>query len=261
MDAPANPFQPTLFFFSPPPQSFTDSDIRNPAPLLLLLVRMATEKQITANRENARRSTGPRTEQGKRVSRMNALKHGIDAREEISCGESPLELHELAAEYDHEFQPVGVAERVLVDLLIRKDWLMRRQAFLQADLTNYGVFIASKTKDGNEYGAGFTQNIEANNRLHRHMVDTERAYFRYLEELEHRQADRRRHEGEVDVSVIPSSQTENPEIGSVSPEPAVPSPAALKHLSPLMQFAAIDPAFAPDEDPTHLNPAIPIDRK
>ncbi|HEY1495284.1 MAG TPA: hypothetical protein VGF49_12120, partial [Candidatus Solibacter sp.] len=89
----------------------------------------------------------------------------------------------------------------------------------------------------------------------------ERAYFRYLEELEHRQADRRRHEGEVDVSVIPSPQTENLEIGSVSPEAPVPSPAALKHLSPLSQFAAIHPAFAPDEDPTHLNPTIPIDRK
>uniref|UniRef100_Q025G8 Uncharacterized protein n=1 Tax=Solibacter usitatus (strain Ellin6076) TaxID=234267 RepID=Q025G8_SOLUE len=229
---------------------------------------MATQKQIAANRENAKRSTGPRTEQGKRICRMNALKHGIDSREELSCGESPVELHELAAEYDHEFQPVGLAERVLVDLLIRKDWLMRRHAFLQADLTNYGVLIASKTKDGNEYGSGFTQNLDANNRLHRHMVDTERAYFRYLEELEHRQADRRRHQGAVDASATPSSEAENAEIGSVSqaspdrPRRIPDQPSAhLKHLSPLAQFAAADPGSSPDCDPPHTNEAIPIDRK
>ncbi len=194
---------------------------------------MATQKQITANRENARRSTGPRTEQGKRVSRINALKHGIDAREEISCGESPLELHELASEYDHKFQPVG-------------------------------VLIASKTKDGNEYGAGFTQNIEANNRLRRHMVDTERAYFRYLEELEHRQADRRRHEGEVDVSVIPSPQTENPEIGSVSPEPEIepeiaPGDATQDQPEPLT--APFDPLnHAQSQPPTPIRGGLRRER-
>src|SRR5664279_5507564 len=35
--------------------------------------RMATKSQIQANRRNANLSTGPRTEQGKAVSRMNAL--------------------------------------------------------------------------------------------------------------------------------------------------------------------------------------------
>ena len=38
---------------------------------------MASEKQIAANRRNARNSTGPRTEQGKARSRMNALRHGF----------------------------------------------------------------------------------------------------------------------------------------------------------------------------------------
>ena len=37
---------------------------------------MATARQIEANRRNARRSTGPRTEAGKARSRLNALKHG-----------------------------------------------------------------------------------------------------------------------------------------------------------------------------------------
>jgi hypothetical protein len=38
---------------------------------------MATEKQIAANRANARRSTGPRTALGKLTSSRNALRHGL----------------------------------------------------------------------------------------------------------------------------------------------------------------------------------------
>lgn len=36
-----------------------------------------SERKLRANRANAKRSTGPRTEAGKAVSRCNALKHGL----------------------------------------------------------------------------------------------------------------------------------------------------------------------------------------
>jgi hypothetical protein len=38
---------------------------------------MTTEKQIAANRQNARRSSGPRSGEGKRRSSQNAYRHGL----------------------------------------------------------------------------------------------------------------------------------------------------------------------------------------
>ena len=47
---------------------------------------MATPAQITANRLNAQRSTGPRSEEGKAASRFNALKHAQRERQSEESG-------------------------------------------------------------------------------------------------------------------------------------------------------------------------------
>jgi hypothetical protein len=41
---------------------------------------MASERQNEANRRNAQKSTGPRTEGGKTRSRMNAFRHGFASK-------------------------------------------------------------------------------------------------------------------------------------------------------------------------------------
>jgi hypothetical protein len=40
----------------------------------------ASPAQIAANRRNAHKSTGPRTEEGKNRSRCNAFRHGLTAQ-------------------------------------------------------------------------------------------------------------------------------------------------------------------------------------
>src|ERR1700674_1404722 len=50
---------------------------------------MASEKQIAANRANAKRSTGPKTLAGKMASSRNAFRHGLSG---------PLRLHPMTAD-------------------------------------------------------------------------------------------------------------------------------------------------------------------
>ncbi len=50
---------------------------------------MTSFRQIEANRRNARRGAGPRTEGGKQRSRCNAVRHGLTAETVIGALEEP----------------------------------------------------------------------------------------------------------------------------------------------------------------------------
>src|SRR5690242_15984317 len=95
---------------------------------------MATLRQIEANRRNARRSTGPRSVEGKAVSRLNALKSGIDARSHLIPGEDPASLEALAERYSGRWQPATPEEIFLLDAMIAADWLKRRMHQVEAQL-------------------------------------------------------------------------------------------------------------------------------
>ena len=87
---------------------------------------MATLKQIDANRQNAQRSSGPRSPEGKAASRFNALKSGIDAQAQVIPGEDPAQLEALIVEYQDRFDTSVPERRMLVDTLIACEWLSRR---------------------------------------------------------------------------------------------------------------------------------------
>jgi hypothetical protein len=57
---------------------------------------MASQRQIDANRRNALKSTGPRTQEGKARSRKNALRHGF-ASLTISAGATVHRADEVYA--------------------------------------------------------------------------------------------------------------------------------------------------------------------
>lgn len=54
-----------------------------------------SQRRIEANRRNARRSTGPRTSEGKERSRLNAVSHGLSAQ--LSSVIGPDDIARLAS--------------------------------------------------------------------------------------------------------------------------------------------------------------------
>jgi len=90
----------------------------------------ASEKSRASNRRNARRSTGPRTAEGKAVTRMNAVKHGILSGAVVVRGlriqEQEGEFKELREQCWQCLAPVGRVEQMLVDRIVTAQWRLRR---------------------------------------------------------------------------------------------------------------------------------------
>ena len=96
---------------------------------------MASPAQVAANQANSLKSTGPRSAEGKSVSRFNALKHGIDAQSIVIPGEDPHQYAALAAAYHREYRPESPSEAFHVDTMLRAAWQKLRLARVEADLT------------------------------------------------------------------------------------------------------------------------------
>lgn len=95
---------------------------------------MSSFRQIEANRRNARLSTGPATEEGKKKSRQNALRHGLTAETVIDALEDADDYaaFELAVTADYDAQ--SAVERELVLRLASVLWRLRRATTIETGL-------------------------------------------------------------------------------------------------------------------------------
>ena len=92
---------------------------------------MPTNAQINANRNNAKKSTGPRTEDGKTRVAKNALKHGLLARDTVLPGEDPAEFDSQLSALEADIQPANSLEFELVRQIADAQWRMRRLTRLE----------------------------------------------------------------------------------------------------------------------------------
>lgn len=94
-----------------------------------------SERQLAANRQNALKSTGPRTVNGRAASKMNALKHGILSSQvlvkSLHYKESQRDFEALHQRFSEDLKPVGPVEEMLVDQIVSSHWRLRRA--LQAE--------------------------------------------------------------------------------------------------------------------------------
>ena len=159
--------------------------------------KKATKAQIRANRENAKKSTGPRTEEGKARVSLNALKHGLLARDAVLPSEDPAEFDRQLRELENDLRPENSLEFELVRQIADAQWRMRRlvrieTAFLSATVDGQRqheeVFHPEKIQSGREgetqlLGAGLLGRTQALLHLARYDAHLGRRFYRAIAEL------------------------------------------------------------------------------
>jgi hypothetical protein len=125
----------------------------------------------TANRENAKRSTGPKTEMGKAASRLNAIQHGLTADTPLLPGEDAQARAALFTGLREDLAPEGSLEHELVSQIASVIWRLRRIERVEAALYAYRMLQDCRA-DG----------LETVKPMFLHPADLPGAYYRPEEE-------------------------------------------------------------------------------
>jgi hypothetical protein len=95
---------------------------------------MTSYRQIEANRRDALRSTGPKTDPGKQVSRRNAVRHGLTAETVLSTLEDAEDYKAFEAAITADYDAQSAVERELVLRLASILWRLRRATTMETGL-------------------------------------------------------------------------------------------------------------------------------
>ncbi len=160
---------------------------------------MASQQQIDANRQNAQKSTGPKTPEGKAAVCQNAFTHGLTA--ELACinGEDMDEFDATRQSFEDELKPVGPVQTLLVQRIVMAAWRLDRLRLLEGgvfQLHHYdgGMAIDRDYKDvppRTRLAALYLRDVRGPNALAllgRYEARIERSFYRALHELERLQA-------------------------------------------------------------------------
>jgi hypothetical protein len=105
-------------------------------------------RQIEANRRNALRSTGPTTEDGKRRSRQNAVRHGLSAETVVEIIEDLDDYRGFEAAIIADYDARTAVERELVLRLASLLWRLRRATMIETDLLRIQAEVLRDRRSG-----------------------------------------------------------------------------------------------------------------
>lgn len=157
----------------------------------------AAERQRRINRENARKSTGPRTEAGKTASSRNRLAHGLCSSSLLVFGETQAEFDALHEQILSTYKPVTAEEQLLTSQLTEALWRLNRarrveaKAFdLMMDLTDReisqnGAFETDESTEAQLAVCFFDDvNTKTLSTLQRYVTANERSYRQALKAVQ-----------------------------------------------------------------------------
>lgn len=152
-----------------------------------------SDKQLEANRKNATLG-GVKTEEGKAVSRLNALKHGLLSEVILLPEEDEDALLKLGKQMRTELKPVGELELSLVDRITSNLWRLRRalkaeREMMDDDCNPSSTFDMEKNRKtlGRAFSIDFN-NSDTYGKFIRYEASIERGLYKALHELQRLQA-------------------------------------------------------------------------
>ena len=86
----------------------------------------ATRSRAEINRENALKSTGPKTEEGKQSSAMNATRHNLTGQILVLPAEDLAAYAKFQGDFHKFHKPVGPVETQCVQFMVDAAWQMNR---------------------------------------------------------------------------------------------------------------------------------------
>jgi hypothetical protein len=195
---------------------------------------MPTDRQRDANYANAKKSTGPRTAEGKAASSANALKFGIYAKSRIIPGEDPAKLQALHDDLYRTYNPQHADERILLDAMIANAWHLERLNRCFDELWNRYITINAACPDFDKdhpVGQAFPRHEDSFAKLRRMIDSCERNFHRSLTALQRLQQSRQTVDPEADKPKLASFRQKRlqpappPDAPTPDPRPLAPAPA------------------------------------
>ena len=185
---------------------------------------MATsDKQIDANRRNAKLSTGPRTEAGKTRSSMNGFKHPWLGVSTIMTEEDCIAMRDFVREYTADWAPQGPIETQEANTIAMDNWRINRIKGVEENIFAWGYEMDPGMKCHAEivevencltHATSYIRYSEVINRISLYESRLNRIIVRNTELLNKRQAERRNREKQApkmgSLSQFPLSQKYTP---------------------------------------------------
>jgi hypothetical protein len=99
-----------------------------------------SEKQRAANQANAKLSTGPTSEAGRKISSQNAIRHRITAQTTVMTEEDRIHHDEFCADMMFDLAPVGAIEKFLASSAAEEAWRLNHARAQAGNIIAIGHF-------------------------------------------------------------------------------------------------------------------------
>ena len=97
-----------------------------------------SDKQLAANRANAKKSTGPHTPKGKAACEMNGFQHGFTGLAVVMTNEDREAMNAFITPYVQRLNPIGEIELQLAETIAHDNFRLNRLKAVEENMFAYG---------------------------------------------------------------------------------------------------------------------------